>query len=149
MTKSQIRHSAFAFALAVFALLAGPALAHDVNIDYVKYTNKGAYTAWLTIVWINSDGTKDARTVGPERLAANESHSVDLDRLGEGVLGTTLDDGEELWLSVQINAGEKKKCRKDSHRFLFKEDSDQQVSYQTGGTTTLNNGCQIDEIKKY
>jgi hypothetical protein len=123
--------------------------AENIDVDYLKYTNKGAYDAWLILVWVDSNGNKHVKQVS-DNIGSDHSKVIGLDLIAlKGSSGDdnhSLVEGDEVWLSVQIQAGEKKNCRKDTKKFFYKDGSGKQVEYKTSGTTLNNNRCKIKGI---
>jgi hypothetical protein len=51
--------------------------------------------------------------------------------------------GDEVWVTIEIEFGDKQSCRKDSTKFYYNGTEGGTVKYVTKGTTLNNNRCQI------
>lgn len=136
-----------------------PAEAAEYRARRLTYANDGAYSACVSLRWKDSDGKKrtmfwDAKTSSwmtlgrntPCLMKPNNSTSVTLNTLAEQLAknpdGKQLEEGNEVWLRIEIEAGETKSCRKDKTRFYYYADG-VTPRFKTAGTTYNNNRCKI------
>jgi hypothetical protein len=137
------------------------ALAADVtsyNAYKMVYKNKGGYVAcvqvrWKTTagevakLWWNANkGTYDSAGLAKENcVRLNQETTVDLSKVSDlkDVDSKTLDEGNEVWLTIYIAAGDTKSCRKDSTKYFYNASGNAKPKFTTSGTTLNNNHCEL------
>lgn len=134
-------------ALAATATLSiSGAAAEEFEIKKLVYANKGGYGACIYLNWINEDGEK--KKLGPTLLDGDQcpptgqSRTINLNKITTSEKRELPKDGDEVWLMINIDAGEKKSCRKDNTRFIYRADG-KTAKFKSSGTTLQNNRCRI------
>jgi hypothetical protein len=119
------------------AVTSGGARAEDKQVNTLLYYNNGGYTVKsVTLHWIDDSGTEQAEHF---RRDMQLGTGFCYDMRGND-LGTQ--EGNEVWLSYNIAAGDKQSCRKDGTRMVYKKNSANQ-HYISEGTTTMSNRCKL------
>lgn len=127
-------------------------------VDAIKYRNKGAYNVQdLGFHWVQStpdhnEAMIDGFTFGAHSLMVDldkgESATIKLKTYTSGVnVGGNqymLRDGNEVWIKVNITAGEHKSCHKKNHKLIYKEGVGKTMKFKSGGTTLNNNRCKYN-----
>lgn len=111
----------------------------DHNVDQLKYKNSSAsYVASPFLKWKSeSDGKK--YTYDPNvNVSSTGSYTFDITKMK----APKPDIGDEVWLVVQITAGDKVTCRKKNAKFYYAKGGGT-ATFRTGGTTLNNNRCKI------
>jgi hypothetical protein len=134
----RITYLAAAMALAaVTVAAAGGARAEDKQVNTLLYYNNGGYTVKsVTLHWIDDSGTEQAEHFRRDmQLGTGFCYDMRGNDLG-------IQEGNEVWLSYNIAAGDKQSCRKDGTRMVYKKNSANQ-HYISEGTTTMSNRCKL------
>ncbi len=127
-------------------------------VDKIKYSNHGGYAvAGLTLMYVKPNGNEydfgwSYYPALNKEIDTGQSLSVDLNHFngksGEGsVLGVSyppLKDGDEVWISIPIESGNKKSCHKDGHKLVYKKDVNKTMKFKSSGTTLNDNRCKAD-----
>jgi hypothetical protein len=128
-------------ALAVLGAAAGEARAADKQVGVLMYYNNGGYTVKsVTLHWVDNSGAEQAKQFRKDmQLGTGFCYDI---RGGVGDGEVDIQEGSEVWLSFNIAAGDKKSCRKDGTRMVYKKNGANQF-YISEGTTTTGNRCQL------
>ncbi len=138
----------------------GTALAETkYKVDMMRYENKGAYSVdplQLRFLYEKSDGSKVKCTISYEResdIFNNETIPYNLATGGNNLWEPAVSnpsacperpqEGNEVWMIVNIYRGDKESCRKDNTKFYYYKDGGT-VKYVTKGTSLNNNRCRIN-----
>ena len=110
-------------------------------VNKIKYINKGAYIVYPVLKYIRKDGEKKAHHAVSVVLAGESI----IDNLDDPIFGVKpLKDGQEVWLLLKIEEGEKESCRKDIHKLIYKKGINKTMKFKSGGTTLLYNRCKYN-----
>lgn len=128
-------------------------------VDKLKYTNKGGYNVVLAVVKLNptygkweNDYPNNPSDSNPnnKKVSRNQSQTVDLTHMVDSGKGlgfkpsyAKLRQGDEVWLHVDIVLGEKKSCRKDTHKLVYKRGVNKTMEFFSKGTVTDGNRCRF------
>ena len=142
----------------LMASAAGPAQAlTKFKVDLIRYENKGAYAATLSIIFKHIHTTKGTSLEciiwwgesNKDLIATDEHASFNLENPGNSWFQSDNNnnncpdspvEGSEVWMIIHIRVGETKNCRKDGTRYFYYSDGGT-VKYVTKGTTYNNNRC--------
>lgn len=154
-----MRSSRFTVAAAALAtVLATPTFAGSLDADALKYTNRGAYQVSGVFLKWKSNANEIGK--GKNELKLKRTHNgvsfssygsvldngnginVDLNKLvNNNDIENLPQDGDEIWLVVNIRSGDTSSCRKKNMKIIFRENIDKKYGFQTAGTTLNNNRC--------
>jgi len=160
-----MRRQATALALVASAWLAagGPLLADGIGsshkhgkkaktcyVDTLHYKNKGDYTVETLDLWyVKKDkkyvrlGKDNSGRLGDDILKGGDV-TVDLNKFEGGDKGD-LQNGTEVWVRVNIQAGDSPSCHKDGHKLVYWKDVGRSIHFVSQGSTLKDNRCQYEE----
>lgn len=118
-----------------------PALAQKSppNVQFISLHNGPGYTIkTVTLKWKVGDDVRQERWTS--NITSSKGFCVDLSKV-KADTENPIPEGAEVWLVVDIDAGETKSCRKDTKKFY--KANNQHLHYKIGGTTFDSNRCRF------
>jgi hypothetical protein len=120
----------------VIGLIAGHSTARAENYDVsaLRYRNDGGYYACIGLRWIDKSGNLHKYNTG---ICTSNGDVFEIypDKGGA-------EEGNEVWLIINIKSGDTESCRKTNTKFFYK-DGAKGARFETSGTTLHNNRCRI------
>lgn len=107
-----------------------------LDIDKIRYKNRGAYDAGIAVEYKPAGWTYGTSTHYVRKISGGQTMTFDLTDLENN--DHPLAPGTQVWIKIKIKAGETKKCNHDTYIYRA---SGQVVTFKTAGTTFSNNKC--------
>jgi hypothetical protein len=123
-----------------------------LSVNKMTYTNQGGYMACPQVQWIDSNNRKqtwEASHSGSAEICTTKGEAKTVNLKNAVNNGVRPEDGQEVWLRINIDNGNKVSCRKDGKKFYYLSSSNDPENiavvprFKTEGTTTKNNRCKI------
>lgn len=135
---------------ALIAALPASVMANDYSVNKFRYTNNGAYDAQVNLFYALPNTKYKCKLLDRfDTVIGGDAETFSIGGLGwyeaknpHDQCKAEVPEGAEVWLEIDIQAGEKKSCRSENKRFFYHPDGGK-ARLLTAGTTQHNNRCKI------